>query len=72
MNEELLQKLAVLLKQRRIWAGIIGGLAVLLSLLGQGQIEVPVLTDLLTAFGGALASLITAGLALWSYFKPKQ
>lgn len=67
------KKIAELLKQRRIWAGIIGAASVVFSLLEVNyQIDVPVLTDLLTAFGSALSSLIIAGLALWSYFRPKK
>lgn len=61
-----------LLKQRRIWAGIVGVISfVLTSFSINFQINVPVLTDLLTSFGGALSQLIIAGLALWSFFKPK-
>ena len=62
-----------LLKQRRIWAGIIAALSIVLSLLKINyQIDVPVLTDLFTSLGGALAEVIIAGLAIWSYFKPKN
>lgn len=62
-----------LLKQRRIWAGIVGVLAFVLTTLNiRYQVDVPVLTDILTSAGGASAELITAGLALWSYFKPKN
>lgn len=61
-----------LLKQRRIWVGIVGVLAFVLTTLNiQYQLDVPVLTDLLTSAGGASVELIMAGLALWSYFKPK-
>lgn len=62
-----------LLRQRRVWAGIVGLLTIALTLLKiTYQIEVPALTDLLTVFGGALADLIIAGLAVWSFLKPKQ
>jgi hypothetical protein len=61
-----------LLKQRRIWAGIVGVLAFVLTTLNiKYQIDIPVVTDLMTSAGGASAELIMAGLALWSYFKPK-
>ena len=61
-----------LLSQRRIWAGIVGVVSFVLTLFAINfQIDVPVLTDLLTSFGGALSQFIMAGLALWSYFKPK-
>lgn len=58
-----------LLAQRRIWVGIVSVLAFFLPGIG---LDVPVLTDLLTAFGGALAGLVVAGLALWSYLFPKK
>ena len=62
-----------LLKQRRVWAGLVGLFSFALTALHyELQIDVPLLTDLLTSFGGALATSITAGLALWSYFKPKS
>lgn len=68
-----MEKVLQLLKQRRVWAGIVGVAAFLLTTLNVGfEIDVPVLTDLLTAFGGAVSTLITAGLALWSFFKPKK
>ncbi|MBU1173379.1 MAG: hypothetical protein KKD44_27745 [Proteobacteria bacterium] len=68
-----MEKLLDIAKQRRVWAGIVGILAFVFTTLKLNfDIDVAVLTDLLTAFGGALASLVTAGLALWSYFKPKK
>jgi hypothetical protein len=68
-----MEKFLELIKQRRLWAGLVGVLAFLLTLLKANcQIDVPVLTDLLTTAGGAVASLVTALLALWSYFKPKS
>ena len=62
-----MENILKLIAQRRVWSGIVFVLTLIFS-----QIDVPVLTDLLTAFGGALSGLIMAGLALWSYFKPKQ
>jgi len=64
-----MQKILELLSQRRVWAGIVSVLAFFLPSVG---IDIPVLTDLLTSFGGAIASLAVAGLSLWSYFKPKN
>jgi len=68
-----MNKLLELLSQRRIWAGMVGVVAFLVSTLDLGlNIDVPVLTDLLTEFGMALAALIPSVLALLSYFKPKK
>lgn len=65
-------ELITLLRQRRVWSAIVGMLALLLSTLHtQYQIDVPVLTDLLTSFGDALAIVIMSGLALHSHFYPK-
>jgi len=64
-----MDKLITLLGQRRIWISIVSTLAFFLPSIG---IDIPVLTDLLTAFGGAIASFIVAGLALLSYLKPKK
>lgn len=65
-------KILELLKQRRIWAAIVWAMTIALAILKINyQIDVPLLTDLLTSFFGALSNLIIAGLALWSYFKPK-
>lgn len=68
-----MEKFLELIGQRRVWAGIIGVVAFLVTTLSLTiDLDVPVLTDLLTNFGIALAALIQAGLALWSYFKPKN
>ncbi len=68
-----LKQIANLLNQRRIWAGIVGTFAILVSVLELNySVDIPILTDLLTSFGGALSALIMAGLALWSYFSPKE
>jgi len=55
------------LKNRRVIVALIGGLA----FLGM-SVDVPVLSDLIGDFTTALANLIMAGLALWSYLKPKN
>ena len=68
-----MQTLLELLKQRRVWAAITGFIAFALTLFKfTFEIDVPVLTDLLTSFGSALSLLISSGLALWSYFQPKK
>lgn len=62
-----------LLKQRRVWAAVVAAVSIVLSILHiDFQIDVPVVTDLLTSWGGALADLIVGTLALWSYLKPKN
>lgn len=62
-----------LLSQRRVWAAIIGFTATALSVLHMSwNIDVPVLTELLTDFGGAVSTLATASLALYSFLKPKK
>ena len=61
-----------LLKQRRVWSAIVSGIVFLTGLLHwQFQVDVPMLTNLLSDFGGAVAGLVSAGLALWSFLKPK-
>lgn len=64
-----MNQILTLLAQRRIWITIVSTLAFFLPSLG---LDIPVVTDLFTAFGGALASVVVAGLALLSYFNPKK
>ena len=62
-----------LLKQRRIWAGLVGFVGFILTMLGITHNYDPTqLTELLTAFGTSLAALIPAVLALLSYILPKK
>jgi len=68
-----MNKALELLKQRRVWAGIVGTLGFLATALGLGiEIDTENLTEALTAAGTALSALITALLALSSYFQPKK
>lgn len=68
-----MKKLLEVLSNRRVWAAIVGGVAMLLTYTSTNfQIDVPVLTGLLTDFGGSLSTTIISGLALWSYFVPKK
>jgi len=75
-----MEKFTELLQQRRVWAGIVGVLAVIFSLLGLDYIEdQATLIDLLSNTGimlakaiEAIGALVSAGLALWSYIKPKK
>ena len=62
-----------LLTHRRVWAGAISIVVFFTGLAGIAFSYDPVeLTELLTALGTALANLIVAGLALYSYIKPKK
>lgn len=66
-------QLLELLKQRRVWVGIISGLSFLISFLHiEFNIDVPVLSDMFTNAGIALFNLVSAILAIWSYLKPKD
>ena len=68
-----MEKALELIKQRRIWVGIVFVLTTVLSWLSINfNFDIPMLTDLLTAWGNALSGFIMATLALWSFLKPKQ
>ena len=68
-----------LLKQRRVWAGIVGSLAFVLPLFGiEFSVDPAGLIDLLLNFGvlltkaiEAVGTLVAAILAVWSYTHPK-
>lgn len=62
-----------LLKQRRIWAGIIGVVGFVITTFNMPYElgDTATLIDLLTAWGDSLAMFVGASLALSSYFKPK-
>lgn len=62
-----MNKVLDILKNRRIIVAIVGGLA----FLGM-TVDVPVLSNLLGDVTTALANLVMAGLALWSYLKPRN
>ena len=67
-----MDKLVEHLSNRRVWAAIVSVLSFLLGAMKvKYNVDVPVLTDLLTAFGGGLSATLTAGLALHSYNNPK-
>jgi membrane associated rhomboid family serine protease len=75
-----MNKLLELITQRRIWAGIVGVATVIFGWLGISLIHDPnTLTDLLLNLGATIAKLVemigglvAAGLAIWSYFRPKS
>jgi len=72
-NKFTMNKTLELLKQRRVWAGIVGTLGFLATALGLGiDIDTENLTETLTAMGTAISALITGALALSSYFQPKK
>lgn len=67
-----MEKVLELLKQRRVWAGVV---SVLVFVLAYFKIELPdeaTLIDTLTQVGTAVSALIPGLLALWSYFNPKK
>jgi hypothetical protein len=69
----MLQVILGLLKQRRVWAGIVGVLAIVCEILKVSLgFDVPGLTDALTSFGGAISAVIISGLAVWSLIQPKK
>ena len=62
-----------LLKQRRVWAGIVSVITFVLTTLNINYTyDVVTLTDLLYAIGQSLSLLIPGLLALWSYLQPKK
>lgn len=62
-----------LLKQRRIWVAIIGVIVFVFSLFGITlELDAEFLTDQALTIINSLSSLIMAGLAVWSYLKPKK
>jgi len=67
-----MDKVLHLIGQRRVWAGILGAVAFVLTALNVGlDLDVPLLTDMLTELGLAVIALVQAALAIWSYVKPK-
>jgi hypothetical protein len=65
-------KLLELLQQRRIWIAIISVIAFMLDSFQVFHIDnVDLLTDNIMAIVGGVVSIISAVLAIWSYFKPK-
>jgi len=67
-----MEKVLTLISQRRVWSGIVGALAFVLLYFGIEVKEPDSLIQLLTNLGAAISPLVAAGLALLSYFKPKQ
>lgn len=79
-NQRNMEKFKNLLGQRRVWAAIVASLVYLFTWLGLDYIPDPNgLTDILLNLGVVTAKaietfgmLVTAVLALLSYFKPKK
>lgn len=68
-----MEQVIELLKQRRVWAGIVGSVTFTLGMVGVTlSYDSVQLTDLLLAVGQALGALIPAVLALYSYLSPKK
>lgn len=61
-----------LLKNRRAWVAIVGIITSLAQIFGiEVGYNTETLADLLTTAGTAVASLVMAGLSIWSLVKPK-
>ena len=68
-----MSKFIELIKQRRVWAGVVGVTAFVLSVIRVDfQVDVDLLTNLLSELGSGIAALISALLALHSYVNPKK
>lgn len=67
-----MQAIITLIAQRRIWAAIVSVIAFAATAYGIEMGDTTTLVDTLTTIGTALGTLVSAFLALWSYFKPKQ
>ena len=62
-----------LLKNRRIWVVLIGVFMAAFTAFGYPiNIDQNTLTDLIVKLASTLADLVVAGLALWSFLKPKN
>lgn len=71
--KSFLSKLAHLLRQRRVWAAIVGFGTFALGLAGtQLDTDAETLTNMLHTIGESAAGLIAGLLALWSYLYPKK
>lgn len=67
-----MDKVLHLIGQRRVWAGILGVVVFILTTLKVNlDLDIPLLTELLTSAGVAAVALVQAILSLWSYLKPK-
>lgn len=72
-TKEIIVSFYDLLGNRRVWAGIVGFTGFLLTVLGiEKNLNVETWTELLANLGSALAMLIPAILAIWSFLHPKK
>lgn len=68
-----MEKALELLKQRRIWASVFGGITLALTLAGaSGSFDATVATDNAVKLVEAVSTIFTVGLTLHSYFVPKK
>jgi len=66
-------KILELLKQRRIWAGIFGAIAIILPMIKVNvDLDVNGLTNAVMDLITAITAISTMILPIISYFKPKQ
>ncbi len=68
-----MEQLLHFMGQRRVWAAVVSVAMFAMGVFGvvTSDLDAVTLTDLLTKLGEALANLIVAALALWSYVAPK-
>ena len=67
-----MENLLNILKQRRIWAGITGAIALFLPLVAKdASFDANATTDAIMRLVEALSGIATIILPLYSYFKPK-
>ena len=67
-----MSEIIIALKNRRVWAGIVGVVGFIACMFG---VEIPdqaLLIEVFTEVGTAIALLITGVLPLWSYIEPRK
>ena len=68
-----MKNLLDILSNRRVWAGLVGVAGFVAGLVGVAfNYDADTFVNLLVAVGQALAALVPALLALWSFLRPKS
>jgi hypothetical protein len=69
---EKIISIMTVLSNRRVWGSILGAASVIFSLLNiETAIDFQRLGDLMVSVFAALTALVSAGLTLWSFLRPK-